>query len=123
MMAVVRSLGNLNLDAKSYAKTLDGFLISKNYNGVKSSYGPKIASFKLSSQRANIGQDVQILFDAMDPKDKYIISKLFTTAGPISMFGNKFNLDCKKPGKHYVELYVLNEDSAASSLKLDLSVY
>ena len=121
MMAVVRSVGNLNLDVKSFTETLDGFLITK-YNGVKSKHAPKITAFTLSSQQATIGQDVKISFNAIDPRDKELMFKLFTTAGPISMSDSNFILNCKKPGNHNVELYVINEDSLASNLKLDLSV-
>ncbi|HKG70855.1 MAG TPA: hypothetical protein VKA87_03095, partial [Nitrososphaeraceae archaeon] len=68
------------------------------------------------------GGTVNISFNATDPRGKDLMFKLFTTAGPISIQDNNLILECKKSGKHKVELYAINEDSLASNSKLDLSV-
>jgi hypothetical protein len=121
IMAVVRSVGNLDLDVKSYAKKVDEFLVSKGKTA-KSRNAPKISTFTLSTQQTPAGGTIKILFNATDPRGKDLIFKLFTTAGPISMQDNNLILECKKSGKHKVELYAINEDSLASNSKLDLSV-
>ncbi len=121
IMAVVRSVGNLNLDVKSYAKKVDEFLGSKGKT-VRSRNAPKISTFKLSTQQTPAGRTVNISFNATDPRGKDIMFKLFTTAGPISMQDNNLILECEKSGKHKVQLYAINEDSVASNSELDLGV-
>ena len=121
IMAVVRSVGDLDLDVKSFAKKVDEFIRSKGKTA-KSRNAPKISTFTLSTQQTPAGGTIKILFNARDPRGKNLMFKLFTTAGPISMQDNELILECKKLGKHRVELYVINEDSLASNSKLDLSV-
>jgi hypothetical protein len=121
VMAIVRSVGDLDLDVKSFAKKLDEYLLSK-YKSVKSKYAPKISSFVLSSQQTTVGELVKISFNAVDPKNKDLMFKLFTTAGRISLSNNDFILECNKSGSHKVELYVVNEDGLISHSKLELSV-
>jgi len=120
-MAVVRSVGDLDLDVKSFAKKVDEFLDSKGKTA-KSRNAPKISTFKLSTQQTPAGGTVNISFNVTDPRGKDLMFKLFTTAGPISMQDNNLILECKKSGKHKVELYAINEDSVASNSELDLSV-
>jgi hypothetical protein len=121
IMAIVRSVGNLDLNVKSYAKKLDDFLVSKDKT-VKSSNAPRISAFTLSTQQTTAEETVKISFNVIDPRGKDLMVKLFTTAGPISMQDNDLILECKKLGKHKVELYVINEDYLASNSKLDISV-
>jgi hypothetical protein len=121
VMAIVRSVGDLDLEVKSFAKKLDDFLIS-NYKSVKSKYAPKISTFVLSSQQTTVGEVIKISFGAIDPKDKDLMFKLFTTAGQISLSNNDFILECKNSGSHKVELYVVNKDGLVSYSKLELSV-
>ena len=121
IMAVVRSVGDLDLDVKAFAKKVDEFLGSKGKTA-KSRNAPKISTFKLSTQQTPAGGTIKISFNATDPRGKNLMFKLFTTAGPISMQDNEPILECKKLGKHRVDLYVINEDSLVSNSKLDLSV-
>jgi len=121
VMAVVRSVGNLDLDVKSFAKKVDEFIRSKGKT-VKSKNAPIISAFTLSTQQTTAGATIKVSFNAIDPRGKDLMFKLFTTAGPISMRDNDLILECKKLGKHKVELYAINEDSFASNSKLDLSV-
>ncbi len=121
VMAIVRSVGDLDLDVKSFAKKLDDYIMS-NYKSVKSKYVPKISTFKLSSQQTTVGEMVKISFDTIDPKDKDLMFKLFTTAGRISLSNNDFILECKNLGSHKVELYIVDKDGLISYSKLELSV-
>jgi len=121
IMAIVRSVGDRDVDVKSFAKRLDEFLLSKD-KSVKSKNTPIISTFTLSTQQMTSGGIVKILFNAKDQRGKELMFKLFTTAGPISMSGNDLISTCKKLGRHNVELYVINEDSLASNSNLDLNV-
>jgi hypothetical protein len=121
IMAIVRSVGDRDVDIKSFAKKLDDFLLSKDKR-VKSKNSPIISTFNLSTQQMTSGGMVNILFNAIDPRDKYLMLKLFTTAGPISMSDNNLILECKKLGNHKVEFYAINRDLLASGTKLDLII-
>jgi hypothetical protein len=122
VMAIVRSVGNLDIDVKSFAKKVDEFIRSKGKKTVKSKNAPIISAFTLSTQQTTAGATIKVSFNAIDPRGKDLMFKLFTTAGPISMRDNDLILECKKLGKHKVELYAINEDSFASNSKLNVSV-
>jgi hypothetical protein len=121
VMAIVRSVGDLDVDVKSYAKRLDEFLISKK--SIKSKNVPMISTFTLSTQQMTVGGIVKISFNAIDPRGKDLMFKLSTRAGPISRLDNDdLILECKNLGNHKVELYAINKDLFVSNLNLDLII-
>jgi len=114
------SVGDLDVDVKSYAKRLDEFLLSKN--SVKSKNAPMISTFTFSTQMT-VGGIVKISFNAIDPRGKDLVFKLFTRAGPISRLDNDdLILECRNLGNHKVELYATNKDLFVSNLNLDLII-
>lgn len=120
-MAIVRSVGDLDVDVKSYAKRLDEFLLSKN--SVKSKNAPMISTFTFSTQQMTVGGIVKISFSVIDPRGKDLVFKLFTRASLISRLDNDdLILECKNLGNHKVELYAINKDLFASNSKLDLII-
>jgi hypothetical protein len=121
IMAIMRSVGGLDVDVKSYAKRLDEFLISKK--SIKSKNAPMISTFTLSTHQMTVGGIVKISFNAIDPRRKDLMFKLFTRAGPISRLDNDdLILECKNLGNHKVELYAINKDLFVSNLNLDLII-
>jgi hypothetical protein len=121
IMAIVRSVGNVETNVISYATRIDHLILSKDEQ-TKSSNAPVISSFNISSTQITLGEKTRISFSSVDPRNKSLMYKIFSTAGPISMHNDELFIEAKKVGNHVVKLYAINENGLASTSELRLQV-
>jgi hypothetical protein len=122
LMISVRSVGMKDVSVKDITLHLDTLIYRKptllTLSPEIEIYKPKIKKFVLSDKTGKVGDKIALTIIASDPKGEKLTYKMYSLGGQILKEADKYFYRIEKPGKHKIQIFVINESGLVSSAEV-----